>query len=173
MNLNMEMVLLVIIAFIIGWFSSSNLIEGSWDTGSKFWNHLPGAGKNPTDCSDKKSVHVRGNKQSPAGTYYFVSDKNGNTEDCSDVIINAETNTKTEAKEVCEHVCVDPLEGSSHGCSDVHLNDGLEQIDYINKNDQKTQGGDHALQGADGWRKVFSCNQLEDDKDECGDCDNG
>jgi hypothetical protein len=28
MNLNMEMVLLVIIAFIMGWFLSSNLIEG-------------------------------------------------------------------------------------------------------------------------------------------------
>ena len=35
MNLNMEMVLLVIIAFIIGWFLSSNLIEGVIVRGEK------------------------------------------------------------------------------------------------------------------------------------------
>ena len=48
MNLNMEMVLLVIIAFIMGWFLSSNLIEGADTQGENDLNDKGCPKQNPT-----------------------------------------------------------------------------------------------------------------------------
>ena len=59
MNLNMEMVLLVIIAFIIGWFLSSNLIEGAIVGGENDLNENGCPKQNPTCEPGEPSCNLK------------------------------------------------------------------------------------------------------------------